>query len=492
MSNVQQSSSDASVSTVPVPGKGGALETAPFRPSVEQLENFLRLATAAKQFEATRAEQEALHEPATAVDKEASVGKPRVARGDNICTIDQETSPVAQVTDNRQLDSYLGQQHFSPEPLTAISTLPTETALLELGLQMLTGGSGAPAAPDVHFQPAEATLGLLDLIWIVAKKLKKEHASEIHIVPGTNGRIDQEEIRGFLLGAVLGRGLLERKQAAAAGLDARNKRAAIEKRLGAEKEAARKAARKLSGDALERHHTATADARAALEGAVIPLELPPPLMPPPPPEPQSAAGRKRAAETDSRVEAWCQRHGRDVTTYGRGWEKRRFERANQERKWRPRGSIERAELAQTLATQRRNNQCCSCDDGMPSFLCQVHVCWALEVGTCDGLEGAYGPVPGPIRPPPSPLVNCSCMRFAWDVGDEQDRWPVHKPMLLADRNRHYYDDGTVSLPFKWLDPPPGGAYGPDFCPVAAARQLTSEEHRRWVPQQPSHRHLIGR
>ena len=47
--------------------------------------------------------------------------------------------------------------------------------------------------------------------------------------------------------------LLERKQAAAAGLDARNKKGAVEKRLGAEKEAARKAAYKLKGDERERH-----------------------------------------------------------------------------------------------------------------------------------------------------------------------------------------------------------------------------------------------
>eukprot|EP00966_Prymnesium_polylepis_P238550 5516762-Prymnesium_polylepis.1 len=64
----------------------------------------------------------------------------------------------------------------------------------------------------------------------------------MHMVPGTNGRIDQQEARGYLLGAVLGRGLLTREQAKAAGLDARNRQTALEKRLATQKELARKAA----------------------------------------------------------------------------------------------------------------------------------------------------------------------------------------------------------------------------------------------------------
>ena len=75
--------------------------------------------------------------------------------------------------------------------------MPPEPALLELALQMLTGGNGAPAAPATHFEPAEATLELLVLVWSVVSKLKKEHANEIHMVPGTNGRIDAEEARGL-------------------------------------------------------------------------------------------------------------------------------------------------------------------------------------------------------------------------------------------------------------------------------------------------------
>jgi hypothetical protein len=34
---------------------------------------------------------------------------------------------------------------------------------------MLTSGSGAPAAPAEHYEPAEATLELLVLVWSVVK-----------------------------------------------------------------------------------------------------------------------------------------------------------------------------------------------------------------------------------------------------------------------------------------------------------------------------------
>ena len=52
------------------------------------------------------------------------------------------------------------------------------------------------------------------LVWSVVATLKQWHGGSIHIVPGTSGRIDQEEARGYLLGAVLGRGLLPRKHSA--------------------------------------------------------------------------------------------------------------------------------------------------------------------------------------------------------------------------------------------------------------------------------------
>ena len=86
-----------------------------------------------------------------------------------------EASSVAKITGDRHGDSSAGQR-APAEPLTAISTLPSESALLELVLHMLTGGSGESAAPAEHYEPAEATLELLVLIWSVVATLKKQHA----------------------------------------------------------------------------------------------------------------------------------------------------------------------------------------------------------------------------------------------------------------------------------------------------------------------------
>ena len=83
----------------------------------------------------------------------ATGGKRRVARGDDDHEVDMEMPPVAQVTRGRPGVSSAG--HPAPaEALPAISTLPSEAALLELALQMLTGGSGEPAAPAEHYEPA--------------------------------------------------------------------------------------------------------------------------------------------------------------------------------------------------------------------------------------------------------------------------------------------------------------------------------------------------
>eukprot|EP00966_Prymnesium_polylepis_P094135 2178837-Prymnesium_polylepis.1 len=119
---------------------------------------------------------------------------------------------------------------------------PEEPDLFQLVKAMLTGGTGVPAAPAKHFGPAKATFTLLERVKSVVKKLKDKHGDELHFVPGTAGRIDQQEGRGYLLGAVLGRGLLTREQAKAAGFDARNRQTALEKRFATQKELARKAA----------------------------------------------------------------------------------------------------------------------------------------------------------------------------------------------------------------------------------------------------------
>ena len=69
------------------------------------------------------------------------------------------------------------------------------------------------------------------------------------------------------------------------------------------------------------------------------------------------------------------------------------------------------------------------------------------------------------------------MRGAWSpqgLADPGQRWPPHRPQkLLIELTDEYCD--KPSLPFTWCDPPPGGQYGPGFCPRAAARKLTTQD-----------------
>ena len=75
--------------------------------------------------------------------------------------------------------------------------IPTTLPPLPSATHLLTGGSGEPAAPAEHYEPAEATLQLLVLVWSVVTTLKKQHGGSMHMVPGTAGRIDQQEARGY-------------------------------------------------------------------------------------------------------------------------------------------------------------------------------------------------------------------------------------------------------------------------------------------------------
>jgi hypothetical protein len=424
--------------------------------------------------------------PEAAPEMEARRGKRRVARDDRPDAVLDEMLPSAIVTDPR---------HAHPLPVPdaplqasdGVPTWPEEPELFELSLAMLTGGSGAPAPPTEYYPPAKATHELLVRVKNVIGKVKKEHANEMHVVPGTNGRIDQQEGRGYLLGAVLGHGLLTRTEAAAAGLDARNKLNALEKRLAEQKEAARRAAgvaRKAGGEAVEKQAADAKAARQAIEFERIQLELPP-CMPPPPPKP--AASRKRAVPPpadllQARFEAWCRRHDPggvvDPVAYFEGQRKTsRLLHALQARAWKPRSWQKRIELAETLAVQQHNNQCCTCEDDVPSILCRVHDCWAFEIGMCDGLQ-SYGS--GDF---PSSRVRCDCMQHAYGDDPEQ-RWPDHRPPLLWEA--HYDLHGERGLPFPWLDPPPGGWYGAGYDPEAAAKKLTAMDVRMFFDSKDHH------
>ena len=192
--------------------------------------------------------------------------------------------------------------------------------------------------------------------------------------------------------------------------------------------------------------------------AAMPPPLPPAPPPPPPPDPLQA-----------RFEAWCHRHHPggmlDPVDYWTDQRKYlRFLRALKARAWKPRDYTRRKRLAQTLEVQKVRNRVCTCDDHVPSWLCQAHVCYAFEIGMCDGMPiyGGY----------PSARVQCDCMRHAFGHDPEQ-RWPEHKPELRWDWEDCIF--GQPGLHFPWLDPPPGGHYGPGFDPQVAARKLTTAD-----------------
>ena len=416
--------------------------------------------------------------PAGEVDGGAQLGERHRTRDDPIRMLYTEGSPTIAVTAVRQADSS-AVQDSSGAAAAAEPFWPSEAELFQLLLPMLTGGNGSPATPAVHFQPAEATYELLVRVKSAVATLKKQHGDEMHMVPGTSGRIDQQEARGYALGAVLGRGLLSREEAKVAGLDARNKLTALERRLAVAKETARRAAgvaRKAGGGAVETQAAAARTEREAIERERIELDLPLPL---PPPMPPSAAGRKRAEPPppdpmQQRFEAWCRRHdpggvANPVAYYEHQRKYARLSRAMTARRWKPRSWAARRDKAQTLALQQRSNQLCECDDDVPSILCRAHACYAFEIGTCDGLP------PERVAPNPSSRISCSCMRHAWG-GDPEQRWPAHKPQLMIDATEDYdflTEETKRFLYFAWLDPMPGGQYGPGFDPEAAARKLTT-------------------
>ena len=335
---------------------------------------------------------------------------------------------------------------------------------------MLTGGTGVPAAPAKHFEPATATFTLLERVKSVVKKLKDNHGDEMHIVPGTAGRIDQQEGRGYLLGAVLGRGLLTREQAKATGLDARNKVTAFEKRLAAQKESARRAAsvaRKAGGGAPATQAAAALQERKAIRSEQIELDLPPPLRsaaptPLPPAEPTLVVPR---GPVQTMVQTMVQDHfawhnavlGTDIQ------KRKRLFRALAVRAQKPRTYAERKKRAQTLTRQQRHNRVCECDDDVPSILCKEYRCYAYEIGMCDG---------GGL----SDRVECTCMRYAFGgVDGEHERYNslIRHPLLW---DLEEASNGHVGLAFRWLSPMGGRGLPPwDVC--TAARKLTVEDVR---------------
>ena len=136
-----KASSTTSVPGIPVPSNACASKTATSDLSVFEVPNSLRLAAVALHAAGAPATGEALEDPAAAGDKEASVGKRRVARGVHVSAAGHETSPIAELTDDRLVDSSAGLDVRS-EARPALLTLPSEAALME------TGQDDRPETPE--------------------------------------------------------------------------------------------------------------------------------------------------------------------------------------------------------------------------------------------------------------------------------------------------------------------------------------------------------
>ena len=423
-------------------------------------------------------------------------------------------------------------QQQPEEAAAAAELIPTAASLLVRARRMFLGGPAGPTASGSDEAAVQVTKGL---VLFGAEAIRELFFSQREAIELACGVLDEREALAHLIGDAAGVGLLPaeaaRKMGDKAGklvwvkkgqspieADLADARRAVQRRKGKLPEGASleaafddartavlrespkltlpsreecEAAERARVRAREREQAAAARAPqppppppperdprlVALDRAPSVLELPP--TKPPSPKPPSAAGGECAEPPPpdrmrQRFEAWCRRHdpggvADPVAYYEHQRKCSRLMRAVTARRWKPRTWAERRDRAQTLSRQQRSNQLCECDDDVPSILCRAHACYAFEIGMCDGL-----PEPSSVAQDPASRISCNCMRHVWGV-DQEQRWPAHKPPLMIEATEDYdflTEQTTRFLYFAWLDPMPGGQYGPGFDPEAAARKLT--------------------
>ena len=170
---------------------------------------------------------------------------------------------------------------------------------------------------------------------------------------------------------------------------------------------------------------------------------PAPPQPPPPPPP-------------CKFEAWCKRRGwsaEDASYFKR----RKGEQAGRlreyEREWNPRSWQGRLQLSKLRERDRQHNDLCTCDEGVPSWLCRVARCYSFEVVGDSGCSQRC--LPG--------VHNCDCMLEAWGKHDEDD---CIDPAPLLPRPRGWsaclVSESSVEHPYfapPYWDPAPTPADG---------------------------------
>ena len=156
-----------------------------------------------------------------------------------------------------------------------------------------------------------------------------------------------------------------------------------------------------------------------------------------------------------------------VESFEAGRNRDRAERAIRARRWQPVGREDHAALAQKLEARRERDDLCICsesgeDSPVPSWLCPVTWCWSNAAGApCEERGAGY---PG------------DCMVKAWpcvlQIYGLTDFTPhrMHARMRPMDR-KHCVVNGYETS-YVWTNVPPGGYYGPGFCPRRAGATLT--------------------
>lgn len=242
---------------------------------------------------------------------------------------------------------------------------------------------------------------------------------------------------GHLLADMSGASLTP-EAAGALGKRAASKAALVQSQLGATaRNAARRAGRVKKHEGCMKIEREAADERSALLVRAD-FDLPAPL-------PQRGSRKRASAEEllDQRLESWSrQKHGISISqgpltveSFLRHRAEVQFRREARARVWRPTNWRARTDLARAPELQRARNDRCTCNEGIPSWLCRVSACYANEVGTCMETEceapGQHG--------------GCSCMEGAWGYGDK------HQPLCEPDPPRPQHDTKPDTMVIEQLE-----------------------------------------
>ena len=192
----------------------------------------------------------------------------------------------------------------------------------------------------------------------------------------------------------------------------------------------------------------------------------------------------RADPFEARWQRWCERRGFSEEHCEElkrckgedAWELRRWQQA-----WHPRTWRGRLELSQQRERGHAlNRELCTCDEGVPSWLCRVARCYSFEaVGTCEADGRSY---PG--------SCSCLCMAQAW--GDEELGIQVVDHLTRRDRTHHgisHYDACHFESD-RCVDamPVPAGGW-PCVEPAWSRRQRERYEARELAKRQARLEHM---